>query len=78
LLTGNWTDWHYSCKFSWVDEHEGRNLTAEEWAPHSNGWLDPSGWMLGGLQPNVRRDCIDDMNLTVLQILFNMLCNQRT
>lgn len=75
--TGNWTDWHYSCKFNWYQEQPDVNATAAELASESSNWLDPGGWTLGSLQPNDRRDCVDDMNRMVLQILFNMICNQR-
>lgn len=74
---GNWTDWHYQCKFLWVDEHPGKNISAAEFAPQSHNWLDPAGWTLGSLQANVMRDCIDDMNRIVLNVLWNMLCNRR-
>lgn len=76
-IAGNWTDWHYQCKFHWYNEHPERNMSATEFAPHSHNWLDPAGWTLGGLQANVRRDCIDDMNRVVVQMLFNMMCNSR-
>lgn len=75
--TGNWTDWHYTCKFGWYPEEPDTNVTAAELAPRSHTWLDPGGWTLGSLQADLRRNCIDDMNRMVLQLLFNDLCNRR-
>ncbi len=40
---GNWTDWHYSCKFNWYQEQPDLNATAAELAPESANWLDPGG-----------------------------------
>lgn len=76
-LLGNWTDWHYMCKFVWYAEEPEHNVTAAELAPRSHTWLDPGGWTLGDLNTNWPRDCIDDMNRVVLQLLFNDLCNRR-
>ncbi len=75
---GNWTDWHYSCKFQWHhDLPRGVNETGAEIAQQSSNWIDPGGYTLGSLQANDRLDCVDDMNRMVLQVLFNLLCNKR-
>lgn len=75
---GNWTDWHYSCKFQWYhDLPRGVNETGAEIAQQSSNWIDPGGYTLGSLHANDRLDCVDDMNRMVLQVLFNLLCNKR-
>ena len=56
------------CKLDWIDP--GINLTAAERAEEHNGWIDTGGWLAGDIHPNRGRDCVDDLNRQLLQVLL--------
>lgn len=47
------------------------NMSVAEQAKAHNGWLDSGGWLAGPITPNRARDCVDDMNRTLWQVMHS-------
>lgn len=58
------------CRILWNEPPENQmNMSVAEQAKAHNGWLDSGGWLAGPITPNRARDCVDDMNRTLWQVI---------